>query len=395
MEPSKSRVYMWQNNLCITYTITFKMFEDYFLANGWIVVQDARQADWILIGACGGFLPQIKDYVEKIKTLATLGKKIAVYGCLPKIAPEEFKKSGASVNLYIPPSRPQDIEKIVSDPSIPWKELRESCGFRKEDYRKYDPKKKYVVIQYGCDATCVYCPHKIGMGPRISRPKEEVLSLVRASLANGANTIFLEGQDSGSWGTDLVPAQNYLDVLEPILEMPGDFEVHIGQFSSGWILHYGEKLLKAFGHPRVTDIKTPIQSANPRILTLMGRDPRVKEIGPFLKNLRHSKKKMNIRTDIMIGFPTETKQELDMTLEFARNHFYEIACFGFEIHPNTPIAKMDTKFHTKEVIEERVQYAIKFLEEDPQIITHRGGQVYDTLITREKRKEELVVRLIR
>lgn len=389
MESNKSCVYMWQNNLCITYTIAFKMFEDYFVANGWTVVQDASEADWILIGACGGFLPQIKDYVEKIKTLAPLGKKIAVYGCLPKITPEEFRKSSDSVNLFIPPSRPQDIERIVSNPAISWQELQETCSFRKEDYRKYDPKKRYVVIQYGCNATCVYCPHKIGMGPQISRPKEEVLSLVRASLANGATTLFLEGQDSGSWGTDLSPAQTYLDILEPILDMPGEFEVHIGQFNCGWILHYGEKLLRLFKHSRVTDLKTPIQSANPRILALMGRDPRVKEIGPFLKTLRNSKKQMNIRTDLMIGFPTETEEELGMTLEFARDHFREIACFGFEIHPNTQIAKMGLDFYAKEVIEERVRYAVTFLEEDPRIITHRGGQVYETLVNREKRKEEL------
>lgn len=389
MPSAKTRVYMWQNNMCISYTILFKRFEDFLLANGWDLTEEPEQADWILVGACAGFLPQIDEYMSEMKKLLSLKKRIAVFGCLPKVTPEQFIESTPSVDLYIPSTRPQDIEKIMPNPKVRWSTIQDPCGFRKQDYRTYDPGKKFIVVQYGCNAGCVYCPHKIGMGSQISRPREEILELVRASIADGAHTIFLEGMDSGSWGTDLEPPQTYLDILEPILEMPEDFQVHIGQFGANWLLHHGDRLLEAFCHARVTDIKIPIQTASPRLLELMGRDSRVLEIGPFLKTLREDNERLNLRTDLIIGFPTETREELDLTLKFVSEHFDEVACFGFEIHPRTPIAKMDLPFYEPSFIENRVRYALAFLGKNPRIITHRGGQVYETLHEREKRRMEL------
>jgi len=389
MPLGKTKVYMWQNDMCISYTVLFKRFEDFLLANGWGLTEDPKQADWILVGACAGFLPQIDAYADEMKKLLPLKKRIAVFGCLPKVTPKQFIELTPSVDLYIPSTRPQDIEKIMPNPKVRWSTVQDPCGFRKQDYRTYDPGKKYIVVQYGCNAGCVYCPHKIGMGPQISRPREEILELVRTSIAGGAHTIFLEGMDSGSWGTDLEPPQTYLDILKPILEIAGDFEVHIGQFGTEWLLHYGDSLLEAFCQPRITDIKIPIQTASPRLLQLMGRDSRVLEIGPFLKTLRQANERLNLRTDLIIGFPTETREEIDLTLKFVSEHFDEVACFGFEIHPCTPIAKMDLPFYEPSFIENRVRYTLTFLGENSQIITHRGQQVCETLLEREKRRMEL------
>ena len=73
----------------------------------------------------------------------------------------------------------------------------------------------------------------------------------------------------------------------------------------------GENIVEAFCHPRITDIKIPIQSASPRLLELMGRHPKVLEIERFLKTLRKNNKRLFLRTDLIIGFPTETQEELD------------------------------------------------------------------------------------
>jgi len=389
MKDKKKKIFMWQNNLCITYTVQFRQFEELFLANSWEICDGPKKADWILVGACAGFLPQIDDYKKKMKEIFPLGKKLAVYGCLPKVAPDEFKESTPTFDVYIPTGKPQYIEKIISNPKVRLSEIGDPMGFRKQDYRKFDKGKKFIIIQNGCNATCVYCPHKIGMGPQKSRSLDEILQLVYSAKNEEAHTIFFEGMDSGSWGTDMEPPQTFLDMIEPILEMQGDFELHIGQFGANWLLHYGEEVIEFFSNPRITDIKIPIQSASPKILKLMGRDSRVLEIGPMLQRLKAKNESLNLRTDLIIGFPTEMDEDLKISLEFARKHFDEVAVFGFEIHPRTPIAKMDLKFLDNTSIENRVRYAIEFLNDNPRIITHRGGEIAETLIEREKKRAEM------
>lgn len=386
---SPGRVYMWQNNMCISYTLVFKRFEDFFIANGWEIADDPGLADCLVLGACAGFLPQIDDYMEKIGLLNTLDKNTVIYGCLPKVTPQDFKASTPRFDLFVPPQHPEHIEKLIPDAKVRWAEIADRGIFRKEDYRRYDLGKRFLVVQHGCEAKCVYCPHKIGMGPRISRPRDEVLGLARRALDEGAHTLFLEGMDSGSYGTDFEPALTYLDILNPILEMPGDFQVHIGQFGANWVLHYGQELVDAFSNPRVTDIKIPIQAVSPRLLKLMGRDPRVLELGPLLSELRSRNPKLVLRTDLIIGFPTETPAELNRTLEFVARHFTEVAVFGFELHPNTKIARMHLPMIDQYEVDRRVQHAVEYLGQYPNIITHRGGQVCETLIEREKRKVEL------
>ncbi|MGB2824053.1 MAG: radical SAM protein [Phycisphaerae bacterium] len=377
-------VHMWQNNMCITYTTVFRRFEDFFRANGCAIRPTAEEADVLVVGACAGFLPQIDEWMEKMRQLTSLAKPIVVYGCLPRIAPQRFAEVAGGVSLHIPPEQPEGIARLVPDLRVPWEAVADPCGFRREDYRSYDPGKAYLIIQYGCEADCVYCPHKIGMGPHFSRPLSEVAALARSAVADGAHTLFLEGMDSGSWGTDLVPPQTYVELLRALLGIPGDFQIHISQFGANWLLRYGQGLLETFAHPRVTDIKVPIQSMSPRLLKLMGRDPRVEQIGGLLKALRGRKEDLNLRTDLIIGFPTETEAELQRTLEFASEHFDEIACYGFELHPSAPIARMDLALFDDELIERRVERALTFLNLKGGIITHRGGQVPDTLLERER-----------
>ncbi|MBA7480354.1 tRNA-2-methylthio-N(6)-dimethylallyladenosine synthase [subsurface metagenome] len=389
MKQPSPKVYMWQNNLCITYTLEFKRIEDFFIANKWELTKEPAETDWIVIGACAGFLPQIEDYFKKVKELSPLRKKLVVYGCLPKICPERYAKVASEVVVWVPSERPQDIEKIIPEPAVHWADLPKPTCFRIEDYRCYEADKKYIVLQYGCQAKCVYCPHILGMGPQKSRPRKDILNQVKTVVAQGAHILFLEGMDSGSWGTDLTPPETYPELIGDILEIPGDFEIHVSQFGGNWLLHYGKRLLEAFCDPRITDIKIPLQTTSPRLLKLMGRDPRVEELAPSLQILRKRNRRFNLRTDLIIGFPTETEEELSNTLTFVCKYFDEVACFGFEIHPETPIARMDVPFYDEEVIESRVRWAIEFLRKNPRIITHRGGQVYETLIEREKLKRRL------
>jgi len=387
-----TKVFMWQNNMCITYNLLFKRFENFFLLNDYTLTNDFNEANIVMIGACGGFLPQIEEFKANLLSMNLEDKQVIIFGCLPKVSPNDYLGNVPSHALYIPPSEPEMINDIFHNAKSKWNDIPFPNTFRREDYRNFDLGKRYFIIQYGCNAKCIYCPHVIGMGPQASRPMSKILDeITNAVTKENIHTVFIEGQDSGSFGTDLTPKSSFPELMKNIVNLPFDFDIHIGQLNAHWLTHYGQELFDLLLHPKIKDIKIPIQTKSKRLLKLMGRDPNVYLLEDYFKQLRRKKHKPTLRTDLIIGFPTETLEELQETLIFVKSYFDEVACFGFEIHPNTPVANMDLLFFDYHTIEQRVTDAITFLEQDTKIIAHRGGQVYTTLLEREKRKGQQII----
>lgn len=363
MSVNHTKFYMWQNGLCITYTLRFKQIEQFFIANEWELTTDPAQADYVIIGACASFSPFFDLYEEKIRNLDSINCKIVVYGCLPIVDPEFFRRTTPEVELFIPPRFPEQIEKLIKEPKVCWSDIPTPGEFRIEDYSCFVPNKRYIHIQEGCSEGCVFCPHKLAIGKETSRPMEDIIAQVQRDVADGASIIYLEGNNAGSWGLDLTPKKTYADLMKNILKNSGDCEIHVGNFSPRWVREYGEALI----HPRITDIKIPIQTTSPRLLKLMGRDPYAKEMDNLLKTLRRGNNRLVLRTEIIIGFPTETEEELLDTLEFVSEHFDKVACYSLDFYLNTKIASMEFPFFDVSVIEKRLQYAMAFFKDKPNI----------------------------
>ncbi len=387
----EKNVYLWHNTLCSTYLIDLKKMENIFRLNGWKVSKDPQDADLVVLGSCGSFMNVIEDFERKYEEVCEMKKRVAIYGCLPLIAPEKFRPNGvmAKFDFFIPATNPEMVEKIFDELTVKWNDLKEPGEFRLEDYRNYRPERKFVVVQKGCSATCTFCPHKVGIGPHVSREKNGIIDEIRGYIRNGAKIIFIEGRDTGSWGTDLAPKQNFGDLLNAILSLDGDFEVHINQLGGNWLVAHGDELVTRLKSEKITNVHIPIQTVSPRLLRLMGRDERIAEMEPYLMDLKKSSRKMLLRTDIIIGFPTETMDELKATLEFVSKLFDEVACHGFELHPNTEIARQTVEFFDRAEIDERIQYALDYFAENYRGVIHRGGQDSASLVAREHKIKEI------
>jgi len=386
---SGRKIYMWQNLMCLTYLMIFKQMEDFFLANDCEIVDDPRRADWILIGACGAFYHQIDNFFDRLEDFSQHDAKIVVYGCLPRISPSRYSGAKRHVEFYIDTRRPEGVEKIVSRPKVPWRDVPAADGFRMIDYRKFDPKKKYVVIQQGCNSKCVFCPHIKGIGPQESLPRKRVIADIKRLLDGGADTLLIEGRDAGSWGTDLEPAETYPDLLEEILGIDKPFKLCLNQLGANWVIRYQDRLLGLLLDSRVVDVHIPIQTVSDRLLELMGREPGVGRLSRFLASVRGRNGNTVLRTDMLIGFPTETDDEFTETLHFINEYFDEVAYYGFELHPNTKVATMGLPPHDRELIEKRVETAQAFIERNPYLVWHRGGQKPMTMMHRERHKDRL------
>jgi len=387
-----NKFYIWHNNMCITYLITLKKFEQFFIANGWQKTEEPADSDIIVIGACASFLPWFDMYAQKIKSIAPLGKRLVVYGCLPIVNRKFFNRETSDVELVIPTKYPEHIEQVIEDPKVMWNDLYEPSEFRREDIVDYIPDKRYVIIQYGCSEKCTFCPHRIGIGPERSRPKKDIINQIRRDVTEGAKIIVLEGSNAGSWGLDLMPKQTYSELLGGVLGIADDFEIYIGNFAAKWINRYGEYLI----HPRITDVKVPIQTSSSRLLKFIGRDSNVRHIGPILKRLKKANPQVVLRTEIIVGLPTETRQELQETLEFVSKHFDKVAVFSYDFHPNTKMARMNLPFFDNSEIEEKLRYAMEFFKKDSNtIVQFCCGDVCFNMSENKSARQSVVDRIMR
>jgi tRNA A37 methylthiotransferase MiaB len=162
----------------------------------------------------------------------------------------------------------------------------------------------------------------------------------------------------------------------------------VSQFHPAGILKYYDRLLPLLQNQRVTDIQIPIQTTSDRLLKLMNRPPGTDKIGEFLREVKKKNQVAVLRTDIMIGFPSETMEELDETLNFVTEVFDEVAVYGFEMRKGLAVEKLMDQSFSKEEIERRVAYGAKIVEERGAM-AHGGQQADVSLIEIEKRKQAM------
>jgi tRNA A37 methylthiotransferase MiaB len=100
------------------------------------------------------------------------------------------------------------------------------------------------------------------------------------------------------------------------------------------------------------------------------------------------------RTDLMVGFPTESETELDNSINFVSDYFDEVAIYGFELKKNTPIARSCVNFFDDDEVKRRMEYARDKMHA-AGLMVHSGGQLISTLIENDIKKEEIRTRMMK
>lgn len=373
-----------KDNVCTPYKLILNRINNYLIANGCYAVSSGADADIFIVGCCGAFHSLENEALSLIKEAKTTNAELIVFGCLTSVAPEKVKALKPHRIVSAPDW--ESLEDLVEKPVVQLHEIAPTSEFRsQEEYRLYDPGKKFVLIQTGCSSYCPYCPHKLGIGELKSIKREEILSQIKDLTDNGAHTIVLHGNDTGSYGTDI--GTTYPKLLKDVLKICPN--LHLTQINADWFYRYREELSTILFNEKIRELQVLIQTTSNRLLKLMNRMPIVKELFVDLKKVRDAREDVIFRTDIIIGYPTSTLEEEKDTLQFVAELFDEVAVHGFERFQHAPIEKMGVPFFSEEEIESRLKYAIDFLKSYPNILVHRGGQVYQTLIDIERPKDQM------
>ena len=198
----------------------------------------------------------------------------------------------------------------------------------------------WVNIQYGCDKFCTYCIVPYTRGKQRSRKSEDILDEVRELYNNGYQEVTLLGQNVNAYGKDFNSDYDFADLLGEV-SATGIPRI---RFVTSHPWDFTDKMIEVIAKCDniMPYVHLPIQSGSDRILKLMGRKYTIKEYLEIIKKLRASIPNVSITTDIIVGFPGETEDDFEKTLDIVNKVKYDLAyTFIFSPREGTPAAKME------------------------------------------------------
>ena len=332
-------------------------------AAGWELTAEEAGADAALINTCAFLGAAVEESEQEIKRLLALkarGKlsKVLAAGCLVERERarllERFPGLDAAVGIHALSEAAKAIEEGKN--YIPPPETTLSSPRLKT--RLTAPHSAYLKIADGCDNRCSYCLIPSIRGPFRSKPVQSLVEEARSLAESGAVEISLIAQDTTAYGTDLYGRPRLAWLLNALLEIKS---------VKWWRLMYvyPERLT-----PEVIEIMRahksvcryldmPLQHIADRVLKRMNRVSSEKSIKEKIAELRRAMPDIAIRTNFIVGFPGETREDFSRLLAFVKKaRFDNVGVFKYSREPGTPAAGFPGQV-PEEVKEERAEALVR------------------------------------
>lgn len=220
-------------------------------------------------------------------------------------------------------------------------------------YKRDSKYSAWVNIMYGCDKFCTYCIVPYTRGKQRSRKSVDILNEVKYLKDNGYKEITLLGQNVNAYGKDLENELSFSELLENVSKIGIDrirfVTSHPWDFTDDMI-----EVISKYDNI-MPYIHLPLQSGSDRILKLMGRRYTKKEYIELFDKIKNKIKNVAVTTDIIVGFPNETEEDFQDTLDVVNYCKYDSAfTFIFSPRVGTPASKMEDSI-SLEIKEKRLQ----------------------------------------
>lgn len=317
-----------------------------------------KKTDIVFLNTCGFISSGREEMMEMIEKLSKAGKKIYLIGCglqyyktmMPKTL--EVMKFSKFKNLYFL-SR-NDFEQITLAHLIEWynSEAFGDFEFSKTPrvYTNADYNFEYLKVAEWCDNTCTFCIIPRLRGKQKSLAIETILDEVENMVKAGIQEIILIAQDTARYGMDLYHHKPMLmELLKKIDQLPGEFTYRLLYLYPDVMtkdhLHQMKKLKKFIPY-----FDIPLQHISSNVLKRMGRFYEERSINGFLATIQKEFPVRFMRTNIIVGFPGETKEDFAKLKNFVRKaDFDNIALFEYHDEPFAASSKLDKKVPDTEV----------------------------------------------
>ncbi len=205
--------------------------------------------------------------------------------------------------------------------------------------RKY-PFKSGINIMFGCNNFCSYCIVPYVRGRERSRDPEDILKEIEALAADGVVEIMLLGQNVNSYGKNLIPPVSFAKLLRKAEEIDGIERI---RFMTSHPKDLSEELIEVMKQSKkiCRHLHLPLQSGSTRILQAMNRRYTKEQYLDLVGKIRKEIPDIAITTDIIVGFPGETMDDIEETIDVVKKVRYENAfTFIYSKRTGTPAASM-------------------------------------------------------
>jgi tRNA-2-methylthio-N6-dimethylallyladenosine synthase len=251
-----------------------------------------------------------------------------------------------------------------------------------------------VSISVGCNNTCTFCIVPALRGKEKDRRPGDILAEIEALVAEGVIEVTLLGQNVNAYGVEFGDRGAFADLLRACGHIKGLERV---RFTSPHPRDFTDDVIAAMAEtPNVMpQLHMPLQSGSDRILQVMRRSYRAERYLGIIERVRAAMPDAAITTDIIVGFPGETEDDFQGTLDVVRaSRFASAFTFQYSPRPGTPAATMDDQI-PKSVVQERYERLVALVDEIAWEESKRfvGREVEVLVAEGEGRKDDATARL--
>jgi tRNA-2-methylthio-N6-dimethylallyladenosine synthase len=313
---------------------------------------DMEHADLILLNTCAirenahnkvfGMIGRIKVIKEKNKHVIA-----GICGCMAQeegVIEEILTKYNwldivfGTHNIH---NLPQIINRSMTSKDIEIEVLSgEGSVLENLPVKRQDKYKAWVNIMFGCDKFCTYCIVPYTRGKQRSRHKEYIINEVKELVKNNFKEVTLLGQNVNAYGKDLKDNYNMANLLEDVAKTG----INRVRFVTSHPWDFSDEMIDIIAkYDNIMPyIHLPIQSGSNRILKLMGRKYTKEDYLLLFNKIKNKIPNASITTDIIVGFPNESEEEFQETLDIVNECKFDLAfTFIFSKREGTPAYNME------------------------------------------------------
>ena len=366
---------------------------------GYEEVSREEDADVVIYNTCTvrenanlkiyGHLGHLKSIKKQKKEM-----KIVLFGCMmqePEVI-EKIHKDYSFVDLVFGTHnfhkfpelfyRSLNTEGQIIDV---WKESDEIVEGMPAD-RKYSFKTG-VNIMFGCNNFCSYCIVPYVRGREKSREPEAILQEIRELVADGVTEVMLLGQNVNSYGKTLENPITFAQLLQQVEEIEGLKRI---RFMTSHPKDLSDELIETMAKSKKVchHLHLPMQSGSSRILKIMNRRYDKEKYLELVQKIRTAIPDISLTTDIIVGFPGETEEDFQETLDVVEKSCFDTAfTFIYSKRSGTPAAKMEDQV-PEDVVKDRFDRLLKLVQEKGREASSRfEGDVQEVLVETESKEK--------
>lgn len=317
-----------------------EMISGLIVNGGHTLAQNTSDSDLNLIVTCSVKDATAHKMVDRIKKLKS--KPLIVAGCLPKAEKTTIEKFSSHASMLGPNSIGKTLDVI--DFTLKGKrrmELEDSdaskIGLPKV---RLNPAVGIIEIASGCMSDCTFCQTKLSKGDLHSYRVGDIIRQIKHDVEEGCKEIWLSSTDNGCYGLDI--GTDLPGLITSVGEINQDFMIRIGMMNPMYMPRIRDGLLEAFENDKVFKfLHIPVQSGSNKVLKDMKRGHTAKVFSDTIKKFQKKFGKFTISTDIIVGFPSESEEDFEQTVELLKETKPDVINLSrYSARPGTKAAKM-------------------------------------------------------